>query len=218
MNKLFLILVCMTFLFHSGAQTWNREIQRLSGKPKLKTIKINTGMYTTVGTRLEDSDSVKITRFFDGNFLSGSHDSLSMKLVQVRLTKNYTSGVKQSFVIPARQYSVSDYTDTNFMRIPVSGIHYLDYYNKKWRDRAEGSEVVLFGSLLVMVLSPFICFKYSEGHMNTGMYKNWALGSTIGIVAGFTTMITIDSFSKHKTFEFKPGWSGKKNARVWKFN
>ena len=217
MKKLLLIITLSGISVFLFSQTWNAQIERVTGTPKLKTVRIKPGTFTTVGTRLQETDSLKETRFFDGDFLSGNADSIALKLSQVRLTRNFSNGTKQSFTIPAKQYFIHSPADTSLMRIPVSEIHYIDYYTKKWRKRAEGGEIIVLGSLLALVLSPFICYDYQDGQMNAEKYKNWALGSTIGIVAGITSVITINSFSKHKTFEFRSGWTDRKKAEVWKF-
>jgi len=201
-----------------NAQTWKVRVERTTGNQKVTTIRIKPTMQLTVGNQLPVTDTtLKQYNYFYGKFLSGSADSIQMKLKSVTAHKYYTNGIHQTCIIPAKQYYLSaPSADTNSMRIALSDIHSLDYSIKKWKDMVEIAEPIILGSMLVLIVSPLICYNFSDGKINPEKYKNWALGSTIGVVAGIGTVITFGAIPPHGRYQFLEGWPYKK-AKVWKF-
>ena len=98
------------------------------------------------------------------------------------------------------------------MNIALSDVHMLEY--QKFTQKIFGNieDFVLFSSLAVLIVSPFICYNYSEGTFNAESYKYWALGSTAGIVLGFSFQM----LGGHTKFQFKTNWPSEK-GKVWSF-
>ncbi len=214
MKRSIFLLAAIISSFVMNVQTWNFRIQRLTGSPKVKELRLKPGRQVSIGTLVLDSDSLKESSYFNGYFLGGTRDSIQLRLKEVIANKFYTNGTRQTTIIPAKYYKKTPLQDSSLMHIAVSDIQYLDYRSEKWNIRAEIAEPIILGSLLVMVLSPFIGFK--DGSFNGERYKYWALGSTIGLTTGFATVITFGLLSNHKNFQFKTGWPDKK-AKVWSF-
>ncbi len=211
-KALFLILITLpAFLC---AQSWSRQAERITGKPKTTTVLLKPGFQLNIGILDTSNDTLKEGRYFQGVFLRGSHDSLAMKLTSVKEVRSFTAGVNYSKVIPGTLYLKEAHQDTNLLQIATANIDYLLCY-KPSRVKMEPGAVLLLGSLAVMVLSPLICYDYKEQELNANRYKYWAMGSTAGALAGFAILIT-NGGNKTRRLQFQPDWPDK-NMKVWKF-
>ncbi|HNX44612.1 MAG TPA: hypothetical protein PLJ84_10920 [Bacteroidales bacterium] len=217
MRTILLSLILAALSMILNAQTWKVRVEKTTGSHRVKTLRIKPTMQLTVGNQLPVTDTLKQYKYYYGEFISGSADSLQMKLKTITAHQLYTNGIHYTSVVPAKQYYLSTPSaDTNMMRIALSDIHSLDYSFEKWRGMSEIGEPVILGSLLVLIFSPLICYNFSDGKINPESYRNWALGSTIGIVAGIGTAVAISAIFPHGRYQFLEGWPYKK-AKVWKF-
>lgn len=158
---------------------------------------------------------MKETRNYDGYFLGANRDSIQFRLKEVKTDKVSTSGFRQQVMMKPNYIFKTPYADSS-MKVAWADVDYFWNQNEKMIGLAEIAEPIILGSLLVMVLSPLISYDFEDGKMNNERYKNWALGSTIGLATGILTSVTIGvTYRKHK-FQFKAGWPEKK-AKVWEF-
>lgn len=213
MKKYTLILLCLTLGFAVTAQTWKTQIKSISEKSKVKTLRLKPKAQIKIGTLLIDSDSVKESKYYSGFFVHAEGDSLCIKLKSITANKIYSNGIKQDTRIPAKYYWENTADTIYNMNIAYSNIHFLEY--QKFNQKIFGSieDAVLFSSLAVLIFSPFICYNYSKGYFNAEAYKYWALGSTAGIVLGFSFQM----LGGHTKIQFKPNWPSEK-AKVWSFS
>jgi hypothetical protein len=216
MKKFILFLFVMSVSLGLNAQTWKTQVERLTGQSKVKTLKIKPGMRVNINNLLIDNDSLRVSKNFNGHFVSGNRDSLKIKLYEVRTNRNYTNGIKEQFIYPAKYYIRNPFPDTNIMSLAIREIDFMSYQYDKKNGYGEIGEPVILGSLLVLFLSPLICYNFKESSLNLERYKYWALGSTIGIAAGIAIPISIGSIYKMHRFQFKPDWP-MKGAKTWKF-
>ena len=200
----------------ANSQTWKTEIEKTTSNHRVKVLRIKPTMQLTVGSILLESDSLKRSINYYGDFMSGTADSLKMRLKTVTAVDNYSNGIRKTSVTPARFYPAINAPDSNIIEMALRDVHSIDYSLKKWRDAGEIGEPVLFLSLFTLLASPLISYNFKEGKLNADRYKYWALGSTIGVAAGFAAIIVINAVPPHGRYQFKEGWPNKK-AKVWKF-
>ncbi len=212
MKKLIGLVLTIFFLTGLNAQTWKKEIQSISEKPGVKTLRLKPEAKVKIGTLLIDSDSLKESKYYSGFFIQGGSDSLRIKLKSIAANKVFGNGIKQDTRIPAKYYWEKTADTIYNMNIALKDVHLLEY--QKFTQKMFGNieDVVLFSSLAVLLISPFICYNYKDGTFNAESYKYWALGCTAGIVVGFSFQM----LGGHTKIQFKPNWPSK-DAKVWSF-
>lgn len=215
MNKIsWIALVICLLALQMNAQTWKPVLRSPSDPQRTKTLKIRPKMNMTIGSLLVKNDSLTKNILYEGFFLGTAKDSLMLDLLNVTGSSVYTNGLQENEIIPGKTYLRENTFDTNQLKIAFTDIHYMDYRNGKLGGWVEIAEPIILGSLLVMIASPFISLDYKEGKLRETRYKNWALGGTIGVAAGFTTVFTFALLGHNHKFLLKPGWPDK-NGKVW---
>ncbi len=212
MKRLLFIISSIILCFALSAQTWKTPIYRITGKPVVKTLKLKPKTNITIGTLTFNSDTLKVDKYYTGLFLSVAGDSLKIKLNEVILHNTYENGIKERKNIPAKNYLINSSPPAETTNIALSDIQILKYIPKNREIISGAEDYILFSSLAVLLISPFICYNYADQTFNQDTYQYWALGSTIGIVTGFTLQI-IGSPNK---IQFKDGWPEKK-SKIWSF-
>ncbi|MFH1121982.1 MAG: hypothetical protein V1775_19345 [Bacteroidota bacterium] len=216
MKKFIILFLTMGFLTGSVAQTWETRMQRISGNSREKTLKLKPEMKLEIGLLLADNDSLKEYNYYNGIFLGGTHDSIRIRLNEVKTNAVFTNGIKQQSTIPVKFFTAVPLSDSGFMSFALPEIDYLKYRSAK-KNGADGIvEPVIWCSLLTLFLSPVISYNYKEGELNEERYKYWALGSTLALASCFTAIITINAIDGPDTFRFKAGWPGT-HIREWRF-
>ena len=212
MKKITTLIAGLLIINSLNAQTWKTQIKCISENPKVKTLKLKSKSNVKIGTLLSDSDSLKECKYYSGLFLHGGSDSLRIKLKSIAANKVFGNGIKQDTRIPAKYYWEKTADTIYNVNIALKDVHLLEY--QKFTQKMFGNieDAVLFSSLAVLLISPFICFNYKDGTFNAESYKYWALGSTAGIVLG----MSFQMMGGHTKFQFKPGWPSEK-AKVWSF-
>jgi hypothetical protein len=214
------ILLCIAFAVIStiNAQTWKMQIERITGNPKLKTIKMNTKTHIRIQVHSFDNDSTEENTSYEGDFRSGTHDSIEFKLSRLETFRKYNNGVQQRTTFPPKYHLKDTTPEQSIMRIALPDIDQLKYQqkNKVIKGLDNVMKPLIFASLFVMILSPIISYNYKEGELNAERYKYWALGSTMGITLGFAYVALTNSRPVQKQFQFNTEWPDKK-AAVWRF-
>jgi len=211
-----IFLFALILSLHSVAQTWKIQIESVSGHPRTRTLRLQPKYSMTVGSVLEYSDSVKKFRYYEGLFKSGSRDSIDLKLSQVREELILKNGIRENTRIPAGYYLSSMAPGKGVARIALPDVAFLESRNKELGGWSEIGEPIMLLSILTMIAAPFICYDYKDGGFNSDRYKYWAVGGSIGIATGFTTIFTFSALSNHKKLKFHENWNSKGNT-VWKF-
>jgi hypothetical protein len=214
MKKLALLIAVMCFSVLLNAQTWETQIYSLSGKSRVKTIKIKPDMKMDIRCIIPGNDSLRLSTRYDGSFIGVSDDSMKIKVNSFNEFKKFPNGIIEQKTIPGKIYLMSCSSDSGLVNIPLSDIGYLSYRNKNLDKTSEILELPIYISLMTMILSPFICYDYKEGKFNTERYKYWGLGSTIGLTVFISCEITLVN---KKNFQFKTDWP-RKDKKVWSFN
>jgi hypothetical protein len=212
MKKSILIIFCLTLELVVTAQTWKTDIQRTTGKPVTRTLKLKPKTELRVGTLLNDADSIKESKFYYGKFLSGNKDSLKLKVISIENLHTESAGLKQSEVTQAKYFTRYKADSVYNASVAITDVHFIKYQQDYQKFFGGGEDFLLLGSLAVLVVSPFICYNYKEGAFNAESYKYWALSCTAGIVVGFSFQI----LGGERKLQFKPNWPDK-DARVWSF-
>lgn len=213
MKKLIWIIVGMMVPMALTAQNWKTQLERVGQKPSVKTIRIRTGFPVTLGTLLPEANSIKENRYYYGNFLGATADSMKISLNEVRVNKNFSNGIRTTETIPVKVFLNDPSRADNAWSLALTDIHQLKF-EKPRAKASEAFELGLFASLAVLVVSPFICINYRDMTFNANRYQYFALGSTAGLVASVTYGIVTGS--GRKQYQLKQGWPLKK-AKVWKF-
>lgn len=218
MKKLILIHLLIGCAINLNGQPWRVIIQNTTDTSVVRTIKLKPNKHIGVKSLIGENDSLKVTNTYGGTFISGTKDSLTIKLEEFRVLIEYANGIKQTTTVPSDFYLKSPDAADSQKSLALKDIDFLTYQHRpKLITRADNViEPIILGSLFVMLISPLICYNYEKGYLNTERYKYWALGSTIGLASGFATLITINGFFNGKRFQFRPGWPEKK-AKVWEF-
>ncbi len=212
MKKLIIAFVGIIISFTLGAQTWKAPIYRITGKPVVKTLKLKPKTKVTIGTLTFESDTLKVDKYFTGSFLGVVGDSLKIKLNEVATHRIYENGTKERKIVPAKNYLINSMPPTEAINVALTDIHILEYIPKT-REKISGVEdFVLFSSLAVFLISPFICYNYPDQTFNQDLYQYFALGSTIGMATGFSLQI----LGSPNRIQFKDGWPEKK-SKTWSF-
>lgn len=212
MKKSILIIFCLTLGLVVTAQTWKTDIQRTTGKPVTRTLKLKPKTELRVGTLLNDADSIKESKFYYGKFLSGNKDSLKLKVISIENLHTESAGLKQSEVTQAKYFTRYKADSVYNASVAITDVHFIKYQQDYQKFFGGGEDFLLLGSLAVLVVSPFICYNYKEGAFNAESYKYWALSCTAGIVVGFSFQI----LGGERKLQFKPNWPDK-DLRVWSF-
>lgn len=212
MKKSILIIFCLTLGLVVTAQTWKTDIQRTTGKPVTRTLKLKPKTELRVGTLLNDADSIKESKFYYGKFLSGNKDSLKLKVISIENLHTESAGLKQSEVTQAKYFTRYKADSVYNASVAITDVHFIKYQQDYQKFFGGGEDFLLLGSLAVLVVSPFICYNYKEGAFNAESYKYWALSFTAGIVVGFSFQI----LGGERKLQFKPNWPDK-DVRVWSF-
>lgn len=216
MKKFILLLTVLGAMLTSEAQPWDFQLQRISGKTKEKTLKLEPEMKLEIGRLLTDNDSLKEYNYYNGIFLGGTRDSIRIRLKEVKTNSVFTSGIKQQSTIPVKYFTSVLLSDSGFMSFALPEIDYLKYSKSKKNDSGGIVEPVIYLSLLTLFLSPVISYDYKEGELNEERYKYWALGSTLALASCITAIITINAINGPDTFRFKAGWPGT-HIKEWRF-
>ena len=212
MKKHILFIFCLTLGLVVTAQTWKTDIQRTTGKPVTRTLKLKPKTELRIGTLLNDADSIKESKFYYGKFLSGNKDSLKLKVISIENLHTESAGLKQSEVTQAKYFTRYKADSVYNASVAITDVHFIKYQQDYQKFFGGGEDFLLLGSLAVLVVSPFICYNYKEGAFNAESYKYWALSCTAGIVVGFSFQI----LGGERKLQFKPNWPDK-DVRVWSF-
>ncbi|MHC1777763.1 MAG: hypothetical protein AB9834_20355 [Lentimicrobium sp.] len=216
MKKFIILFLTLGFLTGSVAQTWETRMQRVSGNSREKTLKLKPEMKLEIGRLLTDNDSLKEYNYYNGIFLGGTHDSIRIRLNEVKTNAVFTSGIKQQSTIPVKYFTAVPLSDSGFMSFALPEIDYLKHSKAKNYHVDEVLEPVVFLSLFTLFLSPVISYNYKEGELNEERYKYWALGSTLALATCVTAIITINAIDGPDFFRFKAGWPGT-HIKEWRF-
>lgn len=213
MKKLIFFTLCLMVQSIINGQTWKADIQRTIRKPHVRTLKLRPNTDLTIGSLLRENDSLKECNYYYGVFLGGSSDSLRLRISSIEKKYEETKGLKQSTKTPAK-YFILDKADSVYtLGLALTDVHFIRYQQDYQKLFGACEDWVLFSSLAVLIVSPFICYNYKEGSFNAEAYKYWALGSTAGIVVGFSFQF----LGANRKLQFKPGWPSEK-AKVWTFS
>jgi hypothetical protein len=212
MKKLVLIGVGICFMILLNAQKWNMRILNITDNATEKTIKIKPGMNLTVRSLFLDNDSLKGSKLYQGSFLGGSDDSLKIKLNKYLESISYSNGITKVTTIPGKSYLFSNSTGKGSISIPLSDIHFISYSARNsW---SNVTEIAVFTSLFLVILSPLISYNFSKAEFNAERYKYWGVSSSIA----FTASLCFEGIlaKNKKEYQFKTRWPGKNN-QVWGF-
>ncbi|MBN2172992.1 MAG: hypothetical protein JW731_02590 [Bacteroidales bacterium] len=217
MKRFMILLLGLSIIQSVLSQKWEVDVQRID-KHTHKTIKLKPESQFTIGNTLVNTDTLKEFSYFDGLFLKGTKDTLCFKLKEVQSHRIFTSGVKQQTVFPASLYPGILPEDSNSLKMALADIDFLKVKNPKWQNTVGEAivEPLIWISIITLFVSPNVSYNYKEGKLDTERYKYWALGSTLGLVVGFGSVIIINGLEGTTTFKFKPDWPGQK-ASLWKF-
>jgi hypothetical protein len=218
MKRFMILLIGLGIIQSVLSQKWEVKVQRID-KKTFKTIRLKPESQFTVGRTLVNTDTLKEFSYFDGLFLKGTKDTLCFKLKEVQSHCVFTSGVKQQTVFPASLYPGILPEDSNSLKMALTDIGYLKVKSPKWQNTVGESivEPLIWISMFTLFISPIVSYNYKEGKLDAERYKYWAMGSTLGLVVGFGSVIIINGLEGPTTFKFKPGWPGQ-NASLWKFD
>lgn len=215
--KIFILsIIVLGIVVVTEAQTWEAQMQRITGKSREKTLKLKPDMKLEIGRLLTDNDTLKEYNYYNGIFLGGTRDSIRIRLNEVKTNSVYTSGIKQQSTIPVKYFTAVPLRDSGFMSFALPEIDYLKYSKSKKNDPGGFVEPVIYLSLLTLFLSPVISYDYKEGELNEERYKYWALGSTLALASCITAIVTINAIDGPDTFRFKAGWPGT-HIKEWRF-
>lgn len=212
MKKLIYFTLCLMIQSILTSQTWKTDIQRTTGKPLTRTLKLKPKNDLRIGTLLNDADSIKESKFYYGKFLSGSKDSLTLKIISIENLHTESAGLKQSEVIQAKYFTRYKADSVYNLSVALTDVHFISYQQDCQKFFGGGEDFLLLGSLAVLVVSPLICYNYKEGAFNAESYKYWALGSTAGILLG----MSFQMMGGHTKLQFISGWPSEK-AKKWIF-
>jgi len=196
-----------------SAQTWKTQIYGISDKANIKTLKIKPEMSIDLRTVILDTDTLKLTRRYNGSFIGVTGDSMKIKLTDFHEFSNHTNGTIKQTTIPGKSFIMSRSSDTALAIIPLSDISYISFKPENLNKMAGIAEAGVFVSIFALVLAPLICFDYKDGVFLADRYKYWGLGSTIGLAGSFCLE---GIFSSSKQYQFKSNWPYKKK-KVWSF-
>lgn len=216
MKKFIFLFLTLGILSGSEAQTWEAQMQRITGKSREKTLKLKPEMKLEVGRLLADNDSLKEYNYYNGIFLGGTSDSIRIRLKEVKTNSVFTNGIKQQSTIPVKYFSSVPLRDSGLMSFALPEIDYLKFRKANNNDAGGIVEPVIYLSLLTLFLSPVVSYDYKEGELNEERYKYWALGSTLALASCITAIITINAIDGPDTFKFKAGWPGT-HIKEWRF-
>lgn len=210
-----LLVVMFVISFAMDAQTWKATVYRIDGKPREKIVKLIPEKSIEIGRLLIDNDTLKENKYLYGYFRGVIGDTLQMNLERIRVKSIYTNGTRIDSHIPAKSLIAPGPDSTYVMNISLDEIDYLAYRNRSVAWLSDTEDYILFSSLIILIVSPFICYDYKNQTFNTERYKYWGLGSTLGIVTGFSLQIL--GGASQKKFQFQGSWPNEK-AKAWSFD
>jgi hypothetical protein len=193
-------------------QAWKTSIHRITGKPVERTLKIKTEARINIGSLIFEDDSLKKSIYYSGRFLSGSADSVQIKLKEIKMNEIYNNVLVKQTRVPGKYNQFDPSVLLNTKRIALSDIHMLEYQNKVREQISSAEDFFLFGGLIALIISPLFCINYKEMEFNEERYTYCALGSTGCIIAG----IALQMSGGQKKFQFRPDWPDK-DAKTWSF-
>jgi hypothetical protein len=206
-----LVIMALAFTFSLQAQTWKTEIYRIDGKEGMKILKLRPEMHVRITTLLERTDSLKNTTIYRGRFISSSGDSILLKVKEIQMTKAFTNGINEHITMSGKYFETKPGA-TDIYGVAVPDIDMLCYQNKGLEKISAAEDYLLFGSLIVLILSPFICYNYKDGEFNEDLYQYLGLGCTAGIVLGFGLQMA----GGERELLFDSSFSSKKK-KIWSY-
>jgi hypothetical protein len=212
MKKLMFVLLTCLMINGVIAQTWKTSIFNSTDQSKTRTIKIKPEMELTVRSRLTENDSLSISKWYIGKFVSGSSDSIILKIIRYSEYIDYKDGTVKKTII-TNQNKFKNTTEKDLVSIPLSEIHYLKYQPKNTTKISEMAELPIFISLFAVIISPLVCINYKTGEFNADLYQYLGVGSAAALTASFGMEIIIN---RGKNYQFKADWPNKKQ-KVWSF-
>lgn len=213
MKKILLLLIFSFLVGGLIAQTWKTSIFNTTDQSKTRTIKLKPEMELTVRSKLAENDSLSLSKWYTGKFVSGTKDSIIIKITRYNEYLNYKDGtVKQTTITSTNDFNTIK-SDKELISIPLSEIHYLKYQPKNTTKMAEMAELPIFISLFAIIISPLVCIDYKTGEFNADLYQYLGVGSAAALTASFGMEIIIN---RGKTYQFKADWPNKKQ-KVWSF-
>jgi len=211
MKNLMLFIVFLLWSSVLVAQTWKTEIYRADGEEGSRTLKLKPDMHLKVTTLLEKTDSTKKTLYFEGRFVESTGDSIRIRVTESKLSESFTSGKFQQVMYTGKYYD-SLQMGKDMMTLALPDVDLLRYQKKFPETIAQAEDVILFSSLALLLVSPFICYNYKEGEFNEDLYQYFGLGCTAGIIVGFGLQFAGGSHELIFDNAFKS-----KKKKVWTF-
>ena len=195
------------------AQTTKYQVEMLSGKHKLKTLKLRPGVPVEIGKFMTGNDSVNESRYYKGLFTSGDRESLTLSVKSIKSVSFIRNGPTLARIVPASLSKIPFGPDTT-LRFTTQEVDYLSYMKRKGSG-FDPTVPLILGSLGVMMLSPLICYDYKEHKINTDRLPYWSIGSTVGVVCGISS-IFLNAQRNHHQYQFRSEWPYK-FRKQWKF-
>lgn len=206
------------FLLPATAQVSKVPVYRTDIESKIRTVKLDPRTELTLRVLISRSDTARKDFTYSGLFHSAPGDSIGLRLKSERMFQFFPSGISRTTTTMLPQKSgEGDTASPELKMVAFDNIAWLKYQKRPELIRFADQvlEPVVFSSLFVLMLSPFISYNYRDGYLNTETYKNWALGSTIALASCFSVLITINAVNRAE-YQFRDGWPEKK-AKVWSF-
>jgi hypothetical protein len=211
MKKLIIMLAGVILSITLSAQTWKVPIYNLTGKPVVKSLKLKQEMPVEIGSLHKENETLKESKYLNGTFLGVVNDSMQIILKEVKINSIFENGNRSISYIAAKNYAMPQVDSSIRFSIALQDIHILRYQTKIREKAAMIEDFVLFSSLATILVTPILSYKDKE--FNSVLYKNLAIGSTIGLVVG----VSLQMMGGKKSIQFKSGWPSKK-AKVWSFS
>jgi len=194
------------------AQTWKARIESINkrGTHITKTLVMRPNHEVNITSTINPAYSRPL--HYNGIFLGGSYDSITINLTA------YSKDINQSTYLKRKDFpGIEDYNRDN-ITIALSDISYLNY--KKLTKNTEsylsgGIMLTILASLAAMAITPLFCINYKDCTFNTGSYKKWAVGGAIGLAFSVTIVFTVNKIDDRVIY-FKPGKQDT-NINVWNF-
>lgn len=193
------------------AQTWKTEIYRIDGKEATKTLKLKPDMHVKITTLLEKTDTSQKTMFYNGRFLRVAGDSIQIRVTETKMSNSFTNGIYEQKIFKKNYYD-SIPAEMDLMKVAVTDIDMLRYQKKFPQTISQAEDVILFTSLALLLVSPFICYNYKDGEFNAELYQYFGLGCTAGIIVGFGLQFA----GGEQELVFDQAFKSKKK-KVWTF-
>lgn len=191
----------MVPLMNVSAQALNITIQKTSGIEITRTLRFREGNKLRVDSVYIDTDTLKATYYFKGDFVSGNRDTLTLKLEQYTDRAEYTDGRRYSTVLPATKFALINKTGSDEVKIAIRNIQAIQTTQKSKVWGTAGLPLILL-SIGTFFVSPAICYNYSNGSFNSELYQTLALSSTVGALTG----ILFGTLTPRETYDLRKNW------------